>query len=148
MDESIRDRMLNFLASHNVMTLATVRPDGFPQATMVYYVHSDLTIYFATDPGSQKAGNIGLNSKVSVAIAGQTERAYKLQACYLSGTAKRLTDPRLVHSTQLMLFQAVSEAKRFSPADPKQLAVYSITPVAISLVDFEYGYGKTFQIEL
>jgi hypothetical protein len=96
----------------------------------------------------QKAGNIGLNSKVSVAIAGQTERAYKLQACYLSGTAKRLTDPRLVHSTQLMLFQAVSEAKRFSPADPEQLAVYSITPVAISLVDFEYGYGKTFQIEL
>jgi nitroimidazol reductase NimA-like FMN-containing flavoprotein (pyridoxamine 5'-phosphate oxidase superfamily) len=148
MHESIRDRILNFLASHNVMTLATVRPDGFPQTTMVYYVHSDLTIYFATNPDSQKAGNIGLNCKVSVAIAGETERAYKLQACYLSGTAKRLTDPRLVHHTQLKLFQAVPESKRFSPADPEKLAIYSITPVAISLVDFECGYGKTFQIEL
>ncbi len=125
MDESIRDRIPNFLASHNVMTLATIRPDEFPQATMVYYVHSDLTIYFATDPCSQKAGNISLNSKVSVAIAGQTERAYKLQACYLSGTARRLTDPRLVHSTQLKLFQAASEAKRFSPTDPEQLFDYA-----------------------
>lgn len=148
MGEPLRDRILNFLAHHHVMTLATVRPDGFPQATMVYYVNSDLLLHFATDPGSQKAGNIRLNNKVSVAIAGQTERAYKLNAFYLSGTAKRITDPGLVREVQLKLFQAIPEAKRFAPANTHQLAVYSITPVAISLVDFKAGYGNSVLVEL
>lgn len=148
MDEPVRERILNFLAHHHVMTLATVRPDGFPQATMVYYVNSDLVIYFAIDPGSQKAGNIRLNNKVSIAIAGQTELAYKLQALYLSGPARRIVDQSLVRDVQLKLFQVIPEAKRFAPADPEQLAVYSITPVAISIVDFEAGYGNTVVVEL
>jgi pyridoxine/pyridoxamine 5'-phosphate oxidase len=43
------------------MTLATIRPDGFLQATMVYYANDGLVLYFATDLTSQKASNIQLN---------------------------------------------------------------------------------------
>jgi nitroimidazol reductase NimA-like FMN-containing flavoprotein (pyridoxamine 5'-phosphate oxidase superfamily) len=130
------------------MTLATIRPDGFPQATIVYYVNSGLNLHFATDPSSQKAGNIHLNNKVSVAIASQTQNAYKLRALSLSGTAERIADPRLAHDLLMSLFEAIPQAKRFSPMDAKQLAVYSIKPVAISLVDYAAGYGKTVLVEL
>ena len=40
------------------MTIATNRPDGWPQATTVGYVNDGLTIYFLCSPQSQKAANI------------------------------------------------------------------------------------------
>ena len=114
MDEALRAIILNLLTHHNIMTLATVRPDGFPQATTVFYVNEGLTLYFATDPTSQKAGNIKLNNKVSVAIAGETENANKLKALSLSGIAAKVTDRTRVHDVQISLFKAVPRAKRFA----------------------------------
>ena len=63
MDEWLKARILGVLQRHHVMTLATIRADGYPQATTVNYVHNDLTLFFGTDAASQKAGNINLNSK-------------------------------------------------------------------------------------
>ena len=126
------------------MALATIRPDGFPQATIVYYINDGFTLYFATDRASQKAGNLMLNNKVSAAIASETENAYKLKALSLSGRAAKVVDPTQAVDLQLLLFKAVPAAKRFAPIESNRLVVYSITPVAISLVDYATGYGRTF----
>ncbi len=40
------------------MTIATLRPDGWPQATTVAYANEGLTIYFVCGPDSQKATNL------------------------------------------------------------------------------------------
>jgi nitroimidazol reductase NimA-like FMN-containing flavoprotein (pyridoxamine 5'-phosphate oxidase superfamily) len=50
------------------MTLATNRPDGWPQATTVGYVNDGLTIYFLCSPQSQKAANLARDSRVSLTI--------------------------------------------------------------------------------
>ena len=39
MDAAMRDRIVGLLDSHPVMTIATLRPDGWPQATVVGYVN-------------------------------------------------------------------------------------------------------------
>jgi hypothetical protein len=39
MDEEIRRTILDLLEQHRIMTVATIRPDGWPQATTVGYVH-------------------------------------------------------------------------------------------------------------
>jgi nitroimidazol reductase NimA-like FMN-containing flavoprotein (pyridoxamine 5'-phosphate oxidase superfamily) len=148
MEETLRANIIDLLARHCIMTLATIRPDGFPQATTVYYVSSGLVLHFATDPRSQKSGNIQSNNKVSVAIASETQNAYKLRGLSLSGTARRIADPRQVQDVQKKLFEAVPQAKRFAPMDARELAVYSITPIAISLVDYASGYGKSVLVEL
>lgn len=147
MDDALRTIILNLLSRHNIMTIATIRPDGFPQATMVYYINQGLTLYFATDPASQKAGNIKLNNKISAAIADEIENPNKLKALSLSGTAVRVTDSRRARDVQTSLFRAVPGAKRLAPIEADQLVVYSITPIAISLVDYSHGYGKTFDID-
>ena len=46
MDEEIRKRILTLLDQHRIMTVATLRPDGWPQATTVGYVNEGLTLYF------------------------------------------------------------------------------------------------------
>jgi nitroimidazol reductase NimA-like FMN-containing flavoprotein (pyridoxamine 5'-phosphate oxidase superfamily) len=148
MDATLKSKILDILQCHHMMTLATIRPDGFPQATTVNYVHDDLTLYFATDASSQKAGNIKMNNKVSVAITSETENFYKLRGLSMSGTAKRVREKERVQEVSLLLFRKLPQAKRFVPENPKQLAVYAITPVAISLVDYASGYGKSYLVEL
>jgi len=148
MDETLKLKILEVLASQHLMMLATIRPDGFPQATIVNYVHDDLALYFATDAASQKAGNIGLNNKVSAAIACETQDFNKLRGLSLSGIATRLLEKDLKAVLALSLFRRLPQSRRFVPHDEKQLAIFSIMPVAISLVDYSEGFGKSHLLML
>jgi nitroimidazol reductase NimA-like FMN-containing flavoprotein (pyridoxamine 5'-phosphate oxidase superfamily) len=148
MDEALRAKILEVLQSQHLMTLATIRPDGYPQATTVNYVHDGLTLYFAADAASQKAGNIKVNNKVSVAIASQTDDFYKLRGLSMSGVAARILETERAEELALRLFRKLPQSKRFVPQDPRQLALFSITPVAISLVDYAAGFGKSYLVEL
>jgi uncharacterized protein YhbP (UPF0306 family) len=148
MDEALRSKILEVLRRHHMMTLATIRPDGYPQATTVNYINDDLTLYFATDATSQKAGNIKLNNKVSVAIASEAQDFYKLRGLSMSGIATRIGEQKRAEELSLRLFQALPQSKRYVPENPKRLAVYAITSVAIALVDYTSGFGKTYLVEL
>jgi hypothetical protein len=96
----------------------------------------------------QKAGNIRLNNKVSVAIASETQDFYKLRGLSMSGIATKVAEKERAEELPLSLFRALPQSKRYVPEDPQRLAVSQITPVAISLVDYASGYGKTFLVEL
>jgi nitroimidazol reductase NimA-like FMN-containing flavoprotein (pyridoxamine 5'-phosphate oxidase superfamily) len=50
------------------MTVATLRPDGWPQATTVGYVNEGLTLYFLCGLDSQKAKNLARDDRVSLTI--------------------------------------------------------------------------------
>ena len=95
------------------MTLATIRPDGYPQATIVNYIADELTLYFATDAVSQKVANIKLNNKVSVAIASQTEDFYKLSGLSMAGLANRILEKDAAERLSLRLFRAIPQSKKF-----------------------------------
>jgi Pyridoxamine 5'-phosphate oxidase len=47
MDEAIRAKILDLLGQHRLMTVATSRPDGWPQATTVGYANDDFTLYIS-----------------------------------------------------------------------------------------------------
>jgi len=42
MDDAIKDKILRLLDAHRILTLATLRPDGWPQATTVGYTSEGL----------------------------------------------------------------------------------------------------------
>jgi general stress protein 26 len=148
MDEALRAKILDVLKGQHLMALATVRSDGYPQATMVNYIHDGLTLYFATDATSQKAGNIKINAKVSVAIASETADFSKLRGLSMSGLAKRVADTQRAEELCLRLFRRLPQSRRFVPEDPKQLAVFEIEPIAISLIDYASGFGTSHLLEL
>ena len=50
------------------LTLATVRPDGYPQATTVSYANDGLTLFVGVGKDSQKVNNIRHCNKVSLTI--------------------------------------------------------------------------------
>jgi uncharacterized protein YhbP (UPF0306 family) len=149
MEEALRVLILDVLRRQHLMTIATVRSDGYPQATTVNYINDDdLTLYFATDAVSQKAGNIALNAKVSVAIVDRAGDFYKLRGLSLSGNAARIHDRHKADEVALRLFRSLPQSRRFVPENPHSLAVYAVTPVAIALIDYASGFGTTHLTEL
>ena len=68
MDDTLKSKILELLDQHRLMTMATNRPDGWPQATTVGYVNDGLTIYFLCSPQSQKAGNLARDNRISLTI--------------------------------------------------------------------------------
>ena len=64
MDTAIRKQVVSIIDDIDDLTIATIRNDGYPQATTVSYVNDGLTIYFGTTSDSQKARNIAANNKV------------------------------------------------------------------------------------
>lgn len=148
MDASLNDEILAVLDAQHLMALATVRSDGFPQTTWLNYVHDGFTLYFATDTASQKAGNISRNPKVSLAIATETENFYRLRGLSMSGLASRIGDRAEAAEVALRLFKCLPQSRRFVPEDPETLAVFKIEPVAISLIDYSKGFGRSFLIEM
>jgi nitroimidazol reductase NimA-like FMN-containing flavoprotein (pyridoxamine 5'-phosphate oxidase superfamily) len=61
MDETIRAKILELLEQHRLMTIATNRPDGWPQATTVGYANDGLTIYFLCGLRGDKEDGLGVN---------------------------------------------------------------------------------------
>ena len=68
MEDEIRRKILALLDQHRIMTVATLRPDGWPQATTVGYVNEGMTLYFLCGLNSQKAKNLARDDRISLTI--------------------------------------------------------------------------------
>src|SRR6516162_10825430 len=96
MDPALREEILSVLNGASDMTIATIRPDGYPQATTVSYVSDGLTMYFGCAAASQKAQNIAYNDKVSLTVTMPYFNWEEIRGLSIGGTAKPVTDPNEV----------------------------------------------------
>ncbi len=149
MKEQTRRFILDLLGRHNIMVLATVRPDGWPQATTVAYAHDGLRLYFACDPQGQKVANIRLCDKVSAAIGQDTPDWNQIRGLSLGGRARILTDPEARTRAQALLERKFPQwAEMPQPEDPALIAFVEVTPQVISVVDYTRGFGYSELITL
>src|SRR5215213_434143 len=93
MNEVIRKKILTLLDQHRIMTIATLRPDGWPQATTVGYVNEGLTLYFLCGLDSQKAANLARDDRVSLTIDHDTADIMAISGLSMAGHARAVTDP-------------------------------------------------------
>lgn len=64
MNYNVKEKINEYLNSHNILTLATITPEGKPMAHTVDFVNDGDTVYFVTDKSARKAENISNNSNV------------------------------------------------------------------------------------
>ena len=105
MDTSLKQNILSILDGAKDMTIATVRDDGFPQATTVSYAHDDLTLYFGTSAVSQKARNIERSDKVSLTVNLPYENWGEIRGISAAGRAMRLKDPKDIELARNLLLR-------------------------------------------
>lgn len=145
MNEDIERKILKLLDEHRIMTVATLRPDGWPQATTVGYVNEGLTLYFLCGLDSQKALNLARDDRVSLTIDHDTPEIMAITGLSMAARARPVLDldeaARILH----MLPQKYPEQKDFPlemPA-PDQVRIFRVTPVVISVLDYSKGFGHT-----
>jgi nitroimidazol reductase NimA-like FMN-containing flavoprotein (pyridoxamine 5'-phosphate oxidase superfamily) len=131
------------------ITVATNRPDGWPQATTVSFVSDGLTLYFGTDAYSQKSANIEIDSRVSVTVNAPYLTWDEIRSLSLAGEAHFVTDPReLARVGELMMKRFGSEIAKQTGIDMGQTRIVRIRPRVISLLDYSKGFGHKSDIVL
>src|SRR5947207_4094111 len=87
MKRELKRQVISLLDMHRIMTIATNRPDGWPQATVVGYANDGLTIYCFVSRLSQKYANIMRDKRVSIAIASDFSDPSQIQGLSLAAKA-------------------------------------------------------------
>lgn len=150
MDETKKRQIIAIIDDVDDMTIATVRDDGYPQATTVSYVNDGLTIYLGTTAESQKARNIARNSKVSLTINRGHANWGEIEGLSVGGVATLVSDPNELDKVSELLFKKFPQIAEFVPpdTDEEDLALYRIDAEVISLLDYRKGFGHTEQVEI
>jgi general stress protein 26 len=143
MDSAVHEKIVAILAGANDMTIATVRPDGYPQATTVGFVNDGVKIYFGTSADSQKARNIALCDKVSLTVTLPYNRWEEIQALSMGGRAARVADAKEMARVGRLILKKFPQGADFGPNEADSIAIFSITPEVVSVLDYRKGFGHT-----
>lgn len=145
MEEKIRKKILTLLDEHRIMTIATLRPDGWPQATTVGYVNEGLTLYFLCGLDSQKAANLARDDRVSLTIDHDTPDLMAITGLSMAAHAQPVVDPAEADKVLRMLPLKYPEqiALPVPMPTPDDVRIFRVTPTVISVLDYSEGFGHT-----
>lgn len=145
MDEAIKQKILSLLDQHRIMTIATLRPDGWPQATTVGYANEGLTLYFLCGLDSQKAANLARDDRVSLTIDHDTPQVMEIAGLSMAARAQAVLDEAEAEKALHLLMLKYPQQADFplpmpSPADVR---IFRVTPLVISVLDYSKGFAHT-----
>lgn len=145
MNEPIKEKILEILGQHRIMTIATLRPDGWPQATTVAYVNEGLTLYFFCGLESQKAANLARDNRVSLTIDHDTPDLMAITGLSMAAHAQPVTDRAEAEMvSRLLPLKYPDVASQSIPMpSPDDVRIFRVTPVVISVLDYSKGFGHT-----
>ncbi|ANT49929.1 pyridoxamine 5'-phosphate oxidase family protein [Mesorhizobium amorphae] len=143
MNEEIRNKIETLLDQHRVMTIATLRPDGWPQATTVGYVNEGLTLYFLCGLESQKAANLAQDDRVSLTIDHDTPQVMEITGLSMAARAQAVADRAEAEKVLRMLpLKYPEQVSLPGPMPtPEQVRIFRVMPTVISVLDYSKGFG-------
>jgi nitroimidazol reductase NimA-like FMN-containing flavoprotein (pyridoxamine 5'-phosphate oxidase superfamily) len=145
MDEEIRGKILTLLDQHRIMTVATLRSDGWPQATTVGYVNEGLTLYYLCGLDSQKARNLARDNRISLTIDHDTANLMMITGLSMAARAHAVSDRAEAEKVLRMLPLKYPDAPPLPMKMPSldEIRLFRVTPTLISVLDYSKGFGHT-----
>ncbi|QIK78675.1 pyridoxamine 5'-phosphate oxidase family protein [Sphingomonas piscis] len=137
----MKDKAVRILDENRIMALATVRPDGWPQATMVSYANDELVLYFVVSPESQKFKNICWDDRVSIAIGRDFHHPGSIRGLSIAARASEVRDAAQRRRAIDQVIIRHPALKRLQLADGT--AVMRADCSIISILDYAMGFGHT-----
>lgn len=145
MDDSVKQKVLDLLDAHRVMTIATLRPDGWPQATTVGYVSEGLTLWFLCGLESQKAKNLARDDRVSITIDHDTPDIMSITGLSMAARAHRVTDraeaEKVLRMLPLKYPDAPAATAQLKMPAPEDVALFRVVPEVLSVLDYTKGFA-------
>jgi nitroimidazol reductase NimA-like FMN-containing flavoprotein (pyridoxamine 5'-phosphate oxidase superfamily) len=127
------------------MTIATLRPDGWPQATTVGYASEGFTLYFLCGIDSQKAANLAKDNRVSLTIDHDTPQVMEITGLSMAARAQLVSDPAEAEKALRLLMLKYPPQASFSlpMPTPADVRIFRVTPAVISVLDYSKGFAHT-----
>jgi general stress protein 26 len=134
-------KVLSILEEGREATLATLRADGWPQATVINYVNDEECVYFDCATASQKAHNIAADDRISLALVVPYSQYGPIFGLSLAGHARLVEAPAsLSHVLELWKLRYPYMQERLEQ-DLSKFAFYSIKPLVVTMPDYAAGLG-------
>jgi PPOX class probable F420-dependent enzyme len=143
MKRAFKEIIVRLLGQHRILTIATNRADGYPQATIVSYANDGFIIYFFTDRDGQKVHNITRDPRVSIAVANDYHRPLEIKGLSLGGQAMVVDDKAEVDHGYALLLARYPEYRVLPRPNRREIAMVRVMPEVVSVVDYEKGYGHS-----
>ena len=142
MTSPLKPDILEIIATGQDMTVATVRPDGAPQATTVSYASDGLRIFFGCGEGSQKARNLAQEPRVSLTINLPYRDWSQIRGVSVFGRARRVTEADGLERAGQAFLAKFPEVAQYVTGEG-EVAMFEVTPELISVLDYRQGFGHT-----
>jgi len=153
----LKSLILRLLDEHRVMTLATNRPDGWPQATMVGYVNDGFLLYCFVARNTQKYANILRDPRVSIALGSDATDPAEIKGLSLAGKAAEVNDPVEFDDVAKLRLKKYPDYAALTPPPgvdgalarispqppPSHIALLRIAPDLIAVLDYSQGFGHS-----
>jgi nitroimidazol reductase NimA-like FMN-containing flavoprotein (pyridoxamine 5'-phosphate oxidase superfamily) len=137
----VKQAAIEILDSHRTMAIATLRPDGWPQTTIVGYANEGFDVFFMIFRSSQKFANIQHDDRVSIAIGEEPSTLSELNAVYAGAHAGEVTDPKQRDYAWRLLVERHPNLADFEPPQGSQTAIMRATCKYVSVLDFREEFG-------
>ena len=125
------------------MAISTVRPDGWPQTTIVGYANDGLLLYFLISRASQKLANIQHDNRISVAIGEEPADLSEAKAVYAGAEASEVTDAKQRGAAWQLLMKRHPNLEQFELPDRSDAAMMRAFCRHVSILDYSKGFGHT-----
>lgn len=143
MKPELYDFIVGFLDRHRILTLATNRHDGWPQATTVAYINEGLTLYCFISRLSQKYANISRDPRVSIAIAGDFDDPLNIQGLSLAAHAEFIDEKREYKRIYELYLKRMSEYSSWGSVNPAFSPLVRLAPQIVSVIDYSKSFGHS-----
>lgn len=143
MKAALKDTIVSILDDNRVVTVATVRPDGWPQATLVAFVNDGLAIYVFADRKGQKVANLIADPRASLALGKDTRRPLDIKGLSLAAKAVLIEDKGEIAHARALHLDRHPEQKVLPAPNMAEVALVRFMPEVISVIDYSKGFGHS-----
>ena len=133
----------DILDAQRVMTIATVRPDGWPQATIVGYANEELVLYFLIYRTSQKFANIAHDNRIAITVGNEPAQLGDVKAVYAACNAFEVTDLTERSRAWNLLARRHPQLTDLAPPGTDDVATMVAECKHVSVLDYTKALGHT-----
>ncbi|HET7605084.1 MAG TPA: pyridoxamine 5'-phosphate oxidase family protein [Sphingomicrobium sp.] len=139
---------ITILNANRMMTIATMRPDGWPQATIVGYANDGFRLYFLIYRSSQKFANIKGNNRVAITVAREPSQLRDIEAVYAGCEVREVTELAERSRAWQLLANRHPNLTDLAPPEDAEVATMAADCKHVSVLDYSQGLGHTETLTL
>ena len=145
-----QNKALAYLEKHNVMTLATIGPDGL-WAAAVFYVNTDLNLYFISAPTSRHSQNIAHNPQVAGTIQEDYSDWPEIKGIQFEGHVQQIKGAEQVqalanYGAKFPIVGNLKQAPAHIIKAMSKISWYKVETTKLYFVDNSMGFGHRDEI--